>query len=280
MCRTVLSLFQALICMLQLAIRIIMTIGLMTESLIRLVLQSIYNFLSFLFQLISLLPICCVFLVTSKIKCALFSGGGGCPAGARGGSCDCILSVAAILILLLIFRATGVLDKIFHRLGYDKSFVVKHPTGTVSECSRNMNDTVYQLYDYDNSDVASDVMGDVLRLGETLDIEMAEQDLKTEEQPTTLWSSTTLCLSTTIMMIPTIEVTESVDGMISKVTTIAPPITPTQTIQILKNGLTQVEYLEYNSTTQQDHPIILSPKAKDSEDTHSNWTTVIYYLVA
>lgn len=271
------SLFQALICMLQLVIRIIMTIGLMTESLIRLVLQSIYNFLSFLFQLISLLPICCVFLVTSKIKCALFSGGGGCPAGARGGSCDCILSVAAILILLLIFRATGVLDKIFHRLGYDKSFVVKYPTGTVSECSRNMNDTVYQLYDYD---VQSDTTGDVLRLGEMIDIEMAEQDLKTEEQPTTLWSSTTLCLSTTITMIPTIEVTECVDGMISTVTTNTPPITPTQTIQILKNGLTQVEYLEYNSTTQQDHPIILSPKATDSEDSQSNWTTVIYYLVA
>lgn len=118
-----------------------MTVILMIENVIRMVLQTFYNFISFLLQMISLIPICIVFLLTARLKCFMCGGGGPCPVN-RGGTCDCLMSFIAIVIIFFIFRATGVLDKIFYSLGYAKAKPLAHtrfvPTpGDITECSRN-----------------------------------------------------------------------------------------------------------------------------------------------
>ncbi|CAH3985438.1 unnamed protein product [Pieris brassicae] len=143
MCRTVHALLQTVICGIQMLVRVFMTIILMIENLIRMILQTLYNFISFLLQMISLIPICAVFMLTARLKCFMCGGGGPCPVN-RGGACDCIMSALAIIILFFIFRATGVLDKIFYSIGYIKTkstelrFV---PTpGDITECSRNDTD--------------------------------------------------------------------------------------------------------------------------------------------
>ncbi|XP_045493494.1 uncharacterized protein LOC123692747 [Colias croceus] len=143
MCRTVHAVLQTVICGIQMLVRVFMTVILMLENLIRMILQTLYNFISFLLQMISLIPICAVFLLTARLKCFMCGGGGPCPVN-RGGACDCIMSAIAIIILFFIFRATGVLDKIFYSLGYIKTrstqlrFV---PTpGDITECSRNESD--------------------------------------------------------------------------------------------------------------------------------------------
>ncbi|KAJ8732949.1 hypothetical protein PYW07_015548 [Mythimna separata] len=124
-------------------VRVFMTVILMIENVIRMLLQTLYNFISFLLQMISLIPICVVFLLTARLKCFMCGGGGPCPVGARGGTCDCVMSFMAVIIIFFIFRATGVLDKVFYSLGYAKAepplpqlkFV---PTpGEITECSRN-----------------------------------------------------------------------------------------------------------------------------------------------
>ncbi|XP_059052455.1 uncharacterized protein LOC131847029 [Achroia grisella] len=149
MCRTVHAVLQTGICGVQMLVRVFMTLILMIENVIRMVLQTIYNFISFMLQMISLLPICFVFLLTARLKCFMCGGGGPCPVN-RGGTCDCLMSGLAIVIVFLIFRATGVLDKIFYSLGYAKAkplvaarFV---PTpGDITECSRNDTDTDQDL---------------------------------------------------------------------------------------------------------------------------------------
>ncbi|CAG9784885.1 unnamed protein product [Diatraea saccharalis] len=144
MCRTVHALLQTGICGIQMLVRVFMTIILMLENLIRMILQTLYNFISFMLQMISLIPICLVFLLTSRLKCFMCGGGGACPV-ARGGTCDCLMSFVAILILFLIFRATGVLDKLFYHIGYTKyrpQAVKFVPTpGDITECSRNESET-------------------------------------------------------------------------------------------------------------------------------------------
>lgn len=105
--------------------------------------------------MISLVPICVVFLLTARLKCFMCGGGGPCPVN-RGGTCDCLMSLLAIIILFFIFRATGVLDKIFYNIGYAKAptKVAKFvPTpGEITECSRNDSETEtttdYALNDY------------------------------------------------------------------------------------------------------------------------------------
>lgn len=121
-----------------------MTVILMIENVIRMLLQTAYNFISFVLQMVSLIPICIVFLLTARLKCFMCGGGGPCPVN-RGGTCDCLMSALAFIILFFIFRATGVLDKIFYSLGYTKErptvmrFV---PTpGDITECSRNDTQT-------------------------------------------------------------------------------------------------------------------------------------------
>nr|XP_032511360.1 uncharacterized protein LOC116765846 [Danaus plexippus plexippus] len=143
MCRTIHAVLQTAICGIQMLVRVFMTIILMIENLIRMILQTMYNFISFVLQMLSLIPICIVFLLTARLKCFMCGGGGPCPVN-RGGACDCIMSAMAILIMFFIFRATGILDKIFYSLGYSKARppVVKFvPTpGDITECSRNDTD--------------------------------------------------------------------------------------------------------------------------------------------
>ncbi|XP_039749049.1 uncharacterized protein LOC120625865 [Pararge aegeria] len=143
MCRTVHSLLQTVICSVQMLVRVFMTTILMLENLIRMILQTLYNFISFMLQLLSLIPICLIFLVTARLKCFMCGGGGACPVN-RGGACDCLLSAVAIIIMFFIFRATGILDKIFFSLGYDKARPIVYtfvPTpGDITECSRNDTD--------------------------------------------------------------------------------------------------------------------------------------------
>lgn len=119
MCRTVHAVLSTVICGIQMLVRVFMTLILMIENVIRMLLQTLYNFISFVLQMISLIPICLVFLLTSRLKCLFCGGGGGCP-GNRGGAADCLMSFLAILIIFFIFRATGVLDKLFYTLGYTK----------------------------------------------------------------------------------------------------------------------------------------------------------------
>ncbi|XP_026739861.1 uncharacterized protein LOC113502477 isoform X2 [Trichoplusia ni] len=125
MCRTAHALLQTGICGIQMLVRVFMTVILMIENVIRMVLQTFYNFISFLLQMISLIPICIVFLLTARLKCFMCGGGGPCPVN-RGGTCDCLMSFIAIVIIFFIFRATGVLDKIFYSLGYAKAKPLAH----------------------------------------------------------------------------------------------------------------------------------------------------------
>lgn len=93
----------------------------MLENLIRMVLQTVYNFISFILQLLSLLPICIVILCTAKMKFFMCSKGGGCPPRNELGICNCLMCLVALTILFYIFRVTGVLDNIFKKLGYVKA---------------------------------------------------------------------------------------------------------------------------------------------------------------
>ncbi|XP_049866271.1 uncharacterized protein LOC126366970 [Pectinophora gossypiella] len=149
MCRTVHALLSTVICGTQMLVRVFMTTILMLENIIRMIMQTLYNFISFMLQMVSLIPICVVFLLTARMKCFMCGGGGPCPVN-RGGACDCLMSVFAIIILFLIFRATGVLDKIFYTIGYAKatSHIARFvPTpGEITECSRNDTDTEYIFY--------------------------------------------------------------------------------------------------------------------------------------
>ncbi|KAM3961569.1 uncharacterized protein ACR2FA_004286 [Aphomia sociella] len=162
MCRTVHALLQTAICGIQMLVRVFMTVILMIENVIRMVLQTMYNFISFLLQMISLIPICVVFLLTARLKCFMCGGGGPCPMN-RGGTCDCLMSGVAIVILFFIFRATGVLDKIFYSLGYAKAkplalarFV---PTpGDITECSRNDTDSTESEYESIHERVSTPVL--------------------------------------------------------------------------------------------------------------------------
>ncbi|RVE52501.1 hypothetical protein evm_002895 [Chilo suppressalis] len=116
MCRTVQALAQIIITGLQMVFRILMTILVMTENLIRMVLQTVYNFMSFLLQIISLVPICVVFIVTARLKCLLCSSGG-FPVGRN---CDCLISLFIVALILFLLTSTGVVDRIFNSLGYTK----------------------------------------------------------------------------------------------------------------------------------------------------------------
>ncbi|KAI8429505.1 hypothetical protein MSG28_000140 [Choristoneura fumiferana] len=121
MCQTIKTCLQSIVCILQMLVRIFMTIVLMVENLLRLVMQTIYNLLSFITQAISIIPICCVMIMTSKLRtviCGAGAGKGGAGGVSKNKTCDCVISTLIILVIFFIFRETGVLEKILFKLGY------------------------------------------------------------------------------------------------------------------------------------------------------------------
>lgn len=121
MCRVLHSIFQAVVCVIQMVLRVVTTVVLAVENMIRMILQTFYNFVSFALQLISLIPICFVFLLTARLKCFMCGSAGGGFNNGRGGICDCLIAIVAICLLYYILRATGNLDKILNEFGYVKS---------------------------------------------------------------------------------------------------------------------------------------------------------------
>ncbi|XP_013177783.1 PREDICTED: uncharacterized protein LOC106125220 [Papilio xuthus] len=131
MCRTIQSLIQTVICALQMITRIFMTVLLMIENMIRMLLQSIYNFISTILQIISLIPICCIFMLTAKMRCLLCGGGGGgCGGGGGGGFVGCFLSVIFFIFLFKALRHYGLADKFMARLGYSRVWKYEGKTFT------------------------------------------------------------------------------------------------------------------------------------------------------
>lgn len=87
----------------------------MLENLLRMILSSVYNALSLMLQLISILPICCVFLLTSKLKCLFCKG-------SQRGSGDCALTFITLAVVFIILKLTGALDSIALAFGYTRAF--------------------------------------------------------------------------------------------------------------------------------------------------------------
>ncbi|KAI8429171.1 hypothetical protein MSG28_007710 [Choristoneura fumiferana] len=213
MCRTVQSFGQTIICLLQMIIRIMMTTLLMIENLIRLVLQTLYNLLSFVFQICSLIPICLVFLMTSKLK-FLFcggaggcGGGGGCSGNRGGGSCDCVMSFLAVVLIIWLFKTTGVLDKILKKLGY-----VKEPSKSFLRTKEEFELEKNETEEEDVKERARDDEG-------KRDVKLEDYD-DTTSQPSTIAVAThsgngTLKsnLTTIYYYLPTITTTETPPAM-------------------------------------------------------------------
>ncbi|XP_028172230.1 uncharacterized protein LOC114361422 [Ostrinia furnacalis] len=186
MCRTVHAVLQTAICGIQMLVRVFMTVILMIENVIRMLLQTLYNFISFVLQMVSLIPICIVFLLTARLKCFMCGGGGPCPVN-RGGTCDCLMSALAFVILFFIFRATGVLDKIFYSLGYAKArppaaarFV---PTpGDITECSRNDTESLDTDYDLTSTTTMTTPFDDMSKLADdtTRTVIVQQQETQTD----------------------------------------------------------------------------------------------------
>lgn len=107
-------------CCAQMTMRIFLTFLLLLESLIRKLLETLYNVIFFMFQICSIIPICVVFFLTAKLRCLLCTGGF-YPTGRSCGLCDCVMSVITFVALVFILRATGYLDSILNRFGYTKT---------------------------------------------------------------------------------------------------------------------------------------------------------------
>lgn len=79
--------------------------------------QTIYNLLSFVTQTLSIIPICCVMVLTSKLRFLMCSGGGGGGA-TKNGTCDCVASTVMLVVVFYIFKEVGILDKMLLKIGY------------------------------------------------------------------------------------------------------------------------------------------------------------------
>lgn len=119
MCQTILMFLHTIVCAFQMIVRMILTVLLMVENLIRMFLQSIYNFFSFFFQMLSLIPICCIFIITARCKSLICGCGGGCGSN-NGAGCNCIIGILGMIFFYVLFDSLGMIDDIMKALGYTR----------------------------------------------------------------------------------------------------------------------------------------------------------------
>ncbi|XP_053603105.1 uncharacterized protein LOC128671036 [Plodia interpunctella] len=280
MCRTVHALLQTIICGIQMLVRVFMTVILMIENVIRMLLQTLYNFISFLLQMISLIPICVVFLLTARLKCFMCGGGGPCPVN-RGGTCDCLMSLLAFVILFFIFRATGVLDKIFYSLGYAKAppYVYKFmPTqGDITECSRNDTDTTLtptMMMTMSMTDSTTETTTPDLRLDSTSTTNFMVGTMPSAMMPSGMMPSGMM----TSGMMPSGMMTSTMmpSPMMPSAKPMVTPTVPTST-NLLRSAAdvdptaTAIEISELTT--------MAGRALKPNTTIHRRWTTVFYYFV-
>lgn len=94
--------------------RTLLTIITITENLIKLILQSLYTFISTIFQAISLLPMCLVFILTSNLRGICFGG------GLFGSRSNPFLTIVLIVIILYLLLNGSFLESLLKKMGYTK----------------------------------------------------------------------------------------------------------------------------------------------------------------
>lgn len=92
---------------------------LMIDSIVRMLLYNLYGVFSVLCQICSILPLCIVFIVTSKLKCFICNRSNICYAGSQG-QCPILRLFSTIIFFYIVFYAIGALDSFFSVLGYVK----------------------------------------------------------------------------------------------------------------------------------------------------------------
>ena len=107
------TLYVPIVCTLQTASRIIITILLATEDLIRMIIQTIHNYVSMCLQCIAILPMCMAFCCVNKCCHSHIFDTGCYP---RGHNCGCTLALLVVVIIIIVvlffvFSFEDVLEK-------------------------------------------------------------------------------------------------------------------------------------------------------------------------
>lgn len=105
------------LCIIDAIVRIITTILLMMDSMIRMCLYNLYSIFSVCCQIFSAAPLCIVFIVTSNLKCLLCNRSNICCAGSQA-QCPLLTTLTTILILIIVLYSSSTLDPILNELGY------------------------------------------------------------------------------------------------------------------------------------------------------------------
>lgn len=127
------------ICVLEHIFNIVTTILLMVDSLFRMLLYNLYAIFSVFCQICSVLPLCIVFIITSKLKCFICNRSNICCVGGQG-QCPILRLLSSLILLYFIFYAFGALDSIFKVMGYVKDTDTSKISADVKNMT-NVNDS-------------------------------------------------------------------------------------------------------------------------------------------
>lgn len=97
---------------------IILRILFFIENALVMMLQNIFNSINFCCQICSIIPVCCVFIITSKLRCFLSSNSGACSTGHDIGLSCVVMTILTLIVVLYILNATDYLDMMIDRFGY------------------------------------------------------------------------------------------------------------------------------------------------------------------
>lgn len=126
-----------ILCIIESISDFVKSVFLMAYTLIQMLLYNVYGIISVFCQMCSVLPLCIVFIITSKLKCLLCNNTSICCTGAQG-NCPLLMSLVMILVLYFVFYMFGALDSIFSLLGYVK----KSDNSTMLSGSRVVSTTI------------------------------------------------------------------------------------------------------------------------------------------
>lgn len=111
------TIFKVIVKAVNMVPQMILSLLCLIENVFMIIIQNIFNAINFCCQICSLIPVCCVFIITSKLRCFL-SGNSSWKSGSEIGFSCFIMTILTMIVVFYLLDTNDYIDVMIDRIGY------------------------------------------------------------------------------------------------------------------------------------------------------------------
>ncbi|KAJ8731812.1 hypothetical protein PYW08_014542 [Mythimna loreyi] len=145
MCYYLPALVMPIFCTIQTILRLLTTVALAIEDILRLTIQAIHSWITTILHTVGIIPLCCVYCFTQKCLCSQICSTSCSPACyPMRSNCGCILFLTMTLVFIFVYLFTDWWEDVFATLGIELPCFIdkKSQVTNTEEANKNKSEDV------------------------------------------------------------------------------------------------------------------------------------------